>query len=182
MSVRAPSKQKVKHYGLLISKEQLLIFRSIIYFTVISRGNICFQKNMLFVKLVEVLAKLSMVAHLFPVGQRYTTQDRKFYKLQSKSLLGNVTIVSHVKDHYDCSFMCVKYGHLTCLSFNFNTTVNEDGFHFCELSNSERYLEPQKTHEMPGNDYYGTTTEVSHVETCKCRTNTVYGLQIDNKS
>ncbi|XP_073254540.1 uncharacterized protein [Porites lutea] len=114
---------------------------------------------MLFVKLVEVLAKLSMVAPLFAVGQRYTTQDRKFYKLQSKSLLGNVTIVSHVKDYYDCSFMCVKYGHLTCLSFNFNTTVNEDGFHFCELSNSERYLEPQKTQEMPGNDYYGTTTE-----------------------
>ena len=117
-----------------------------------------------------------MVAPLFAVGQRYTTQDRKFYKLQSKSLLGNVTIVSQVKDHYDCSFMCVKYGHLTCLSFNFNTTVNEDGFHFCELSNSERYLEPQKTQEMPGNDYYGTATEVSHVETCKCRTNTVYGL------
>lgn len=131
---------------------------------------------MLFVKLVEVLVKLSMVAPLFAVGQRYTTQDRKFYKLQSKSLLGNVTIVSQVKDHYDCSFMCVKYGHLTCLSFNFNTTVNEDGFHFCELSNSERYLEPQKTQEMPGNDYYGTATEVSHVETCKCRTNTVYGL------
>lgn len=55
----------------------------------------------------------------------------------------------------------MEYGPFTCMSFNFNNTLNEDGFHFCELSNvTEFHLEPQRKQEIPGIDYYGMTNEV----------------------
>lgn len=75
--------------------------------------------------------------------------------------MGNVSVVRQIKDVYDCSFLCMEYGAFTCLSFNFNNTLNENGFHFCELINdSEFHLEPQRKQEIPGIDYYGLTNEV----------------------
>ena len=104
---------------------------------------------------------LLVVPFLFTLGQRYDTRERTFYKLKDQSLVGNVSVVRQIKDVHDCSFLCMEYGPFTCLSFNFNNTLNENGFHFCELSNvSEFHLEPQRKQEIPGIDYYGMTNEV----------------------
>ena len=93
------------------------------------------------------------------VGEQYVHQT--FYRIKDKSLLGNVTAVREVKSALDCSFTCLQYGPFACLSFNLNTRKNENGFHLCEISNSERYLEPHKVQERPSYDYYGTKIEVS---------------------
>ena len=37
---------------------------------------------------------------------------------------------------------------------------SDNGYHTYQLSSSERYLEPQRTEERVGYDYYGMTTEV----------------------
>ena len=92
-------------------------------------------------------------------GEQYV--HRTFYRIQDKSLTGNVTTAGEVKSALDCSFTCLQYGPFACLSFNFNTTKNENGFHLCEINNSERYLEPHKVQERPSYDYYGTTAKVS---------------------
>ena len=80
--------------------------------------------------------------------------------MEDKSLVGNVTVVKKVGDYFDCSFLCLEYGPFTYLSFNFGRN-NNNGYHSCEISNSERYHEPHKIQERPGFDYYGTTYEVS---------------------
>ena len=98
---------------------------------------------------------------LLTLGQRYATRERTFYRLKDQSLVANVSVVTQIKDVHDCSFLCMEYGPFTCMSFNFNNTLNENGFHFCELnSDSEFHLEPQRKQEIPGIDYYGTTNEV----------------------
>ncbi|KAL9973604.1 hypothetical protein ACROYT_G020081 [Oculina patagonica] len=63
-----------------------------------------------------------------------------------------------VKDYFDCSFLCLEHGPFACLSFNFGNT-EEDGYYTCELSDSERYLEPLRIQQRLSYDYYGTTTE-----------------------
>ena len=64
-----------------------------------------------------------------------------------------------VQDFLDCSFLCLEHGPFACLSFNVGKT-NNNGYYTCELSNSERYLEPHRIQERISYDYYGTTTEV----------------------
>ena len=115
---------------------------------------------MLHFKFIPVLTNWLLLLPFLTLSQRYTEQERKFYKLDGKSLLGNVTAVRDVKDFMDCSFLCLEYGPYACLSFNFERS-NINGFHSCELSNSERYLEPHKIQERNSYDYYGTTTEVN---------------------
>ena len=80
--------------------------------------------------------------------------------MPNKSLSGNVIETQKVQDHFDCSFLCLEHGPFDCVSFNFGK-VNDNGYYTCELSNSERYLEPQKLQQRSSYDYYGTTTEVS---------------------
>ena len=80
--------------------------------------------------------------------------------MSNKSLLGNVIETTKVEDYFDCSFLCLEHGPFECLSFNFGT-VNDNGYYTCELSNSERYLKPQKLQQRSSYDYYGTTAEVS---------------------
>lgn len=71
------------------------------------------------------------------------------------------------EDSLGCSFLCLEHGPFVCLSFNFGK-ANESGYYTCQLSNSERYLEPHKVQEQPSYDYYGTTAEVSYKLTiCK---------------
>jgi len=89
-----------------------------------------------------------------------TKHHRQFYKMSNKSLVGNVTERQKVQDYFDCAFLCLEYGPFDCLSFNFGE-ANDNGYYTCELSNSERYLEPQRVQRRSGYDYYGTTTEVS---------------------
>lgn len=78
--------------------------------------------------------------------------------MPNKSLPGNITETQKVHDYFDCSFLCLGRGPFNCLSFNFGK-VNDNGYYTCELSNSERYLEPHKIQQRSSYDYYGTTTQ-----------------------
>ena len=100
-------------------------------------------------------------------AQHLTVRDRKFYKMSNKSLVGKVTETREVKGYFDCSFLCLEQDPFVCLSFNLGKD-NDNGYYTCELSNSERYLEPNRMQEQPSYDYYGTTTEVS------CKNKPVY--------
>ena len=106
---------------------------------------------------------------------------RQFYKMPNKSLLGNVIETKQVEDYFDCSFLCLEHGPFDCLSFNFGT-VNDNGYYTCELSSSERYLEPQKMEQRSSYDYYGTTAEVSstHINrgNMRLKSEPIYSLKI----
>ena len=99
-----------------------------------------------------------MTLPLFALGRSYITRERTFYKVDRKSLIGSVTAVIEVKDSFDCSYLCIKYGPVSCLSFNLERSNNS--IHTCELSSSEKYLEPHKVQERTGYDYYGTEYDV----------------------
>ena len=99
-----------------------------------------------------------MTLPLLALGHRYITRERTFYKVDGKSLIGSVTAKMEVKNSFDCSHLCLKYGPVPCLSFNLERSNNS--IHTCELSSSEKYLEPQKVQERTGYDYYGTEYDV----------------------
>ena len=99
-----------------------------------------------------------MTLPLLAVGHRYITRERAFYKVDGKSLIGSVTAVMEVKDSFDCSYLCMQYGPVACLSFNLERSNNS--IHTCELSSSEKYLEPEKVQERTGYDYYGIEYDV----------------------
>ena len=99
-----------------------------------------------------------MTLPLLAVGHRYITRERTFYKVDGKSLIGSVTAVMEVKDSFDCSYLCMQYGPVACLSFNLERSNNS--IHTCELSSSEKYLEPEKVQERTGYDYYGIEYDV----------------------
>ena len=94
-------------------------------------------------------------------AKRHLMHERIYYKLEGKSLIGNVTEVRKVRDFFDCSFVCMKKGVPACLSFNIGRVTDDDGDYVCELSNSERYMEPERMQERISFDYYGITTVVS---------------------
>ncbi len=111
----------------------------------------------------SILVFSSFLFTVFPflgLSQHLGMHYRTFYKLSDKLLVGNVTTTRKVKDYFDCSFLCLEHGPFACLSFNFGNT-EDNGYYTCELSNSERYLEPRSLQERLSYDYYGTTTEVS---------------------
>ena len=87
-------------------------------------------------------------------------REKKFYKLENKALIGNVTVTTRVKDYFDCFFLCLEQGPLACLSFNLGKD-NDNGYYTCELSNSERYLDPNRMRDHLSYSYYGMTTPVS---------------------
>ena len=112
-----------------------------------------------------------LAASLFLVStQHLIMHHRQFYKMPNTSLLGNVAETQKVQDYFDCSFHCLEHGPFECLSFNFGT-VNDNGYYTCELSTSERYLEPHKIQQRASYDYYGTTAEVSwkHISVVQIR-------------
>ena len=103
---------------------------------------------------------LFTICPVLVLAQHLNTRDRQFYKMSNKSLVGNVTETQEVEDFFDCSFLCLEHGPFVCLSFNFGK-ASDNGYYTCELSNSERYLEPQRIQQQSSYDYYGTTAEVS---------------------
>ena len=105
------------------------------------------------------LRKWLVLLSLLVLVQPYLTRERQFYKIEGKSLLGNVTAVTKVKDFFRCCFLCMEYGPVACLSFNLERS-NNSGIHTCELSSSEKYLEPQKMQRRLDYDYYGTEFQV----------------------
>ena len=111
-------------------------------------------------KSIAVLTSWMITLPFLGLGLRYTVQDREFYIMEGKSLTGNMTAVRKVTDLLDCSFLCLEFGPYGCLSFNFEKS-DDNSFHSCELSNSEKYFDPHKIQERPTFDYYGTSTRVS---------------------
>ena len=98
------------------------------------------------------------LCHWFALGLQLK-RERTFYKIDGKSVLGNITAVGEAKDLIECSFQCIKFGPVPCLSFNLERSNRN--VRICELSNTDKYLEPQKIHERPRYDYYGTEFQVS---------------------
>ena len=96
-------------------------------------------------------------------AKRHFMHERIYYKLEGKSLIGNVTEIRKVRDFFDCSFVCMGKGIPACLSFNIGRSADDNGYYVCEMSNSERYMDPERMQDRISFDYYGTTTEVSYV-------------------
>ena len=88
--------------------------------------------------------------------------EAKFYKLEGKSLFGNLTERHLTQDFLDCSFLCVKSAKKNCFSFNFGGSKRQ-GLYECELSNSEKKLNPKNLQERQGFAYYGIVEEVSEL-------------------
>ena len=86
--------------------------------------------------------------------------EAKFYKLEGKSLFGNLTERHLTQDFLDCSFLCVQSAKKNCLSFNFGGSERQ-GLYECELNNSERKLNPENLQERQEFAYYGMIEEVS---------------------
>ena len=88
----------------------------------------------------------------------------KFYKLEGKSLNGNVTERLLTRDVLDCSFLCVNaFKKKSCLSFNFGGS-KQQGLYECELNNSDMNLKLEKLQDRQGFAYYGMTKEVGYKE------------------
>ncbi|KAJ7371434.1 hypothetical protein OS493_025903 [Desmophyllum pertusum] len=116
---------------------------------------------MSFFKSIVVLTSYFTTAFLsLALAQHLGLQYRNFYKLENRSLVGNVTDTKKVKDYFECPFLCLERGPSACLSFNVGKTTN-NGYYTCELSNSERYLDPHRMQQRASYDYYGMTTEPS---------------------
>jgi len=90
--------------------------------------------------------------------------EAKFYKLEGKSLNGNVTQRLLTRDFLDCSFLCVNsLKKKSCLSFNFSGTKKQDLYE-CELNNSDMNLKLENLQDRQGFAYYGMTEEVGYTE------------------
>ena len=116
---------------------------------------------MYFTKSFTILL-IFLVTMIKPLGfaQHLIKHDRQFYKMADMVLVGDLTSTRKVKDIFECVFYCLEHGPSACLSFNIAKT-SHDGFYSCELSDSERCLDPQRMQGNPSFDYFGTSTEVS---------------------
>lgn len=56
-------------------------------------------------------------------------------------MTGNVSETRKVQEFSDCSFLCLRLGISSCLSFNIGKITDISGYYTCELSTSEKYLE-----------------------------------------
>ena len=119
---------------------------------------------------LEFRAKISVLVlfiffNIFATANPNDNQNHKevaFYRIRSTSLVGNVTLVKPVKREMDCALKCLRNYPQSCLSFNFG----RDSIHkmlTCELSNSERVLEPNRMQSRIGFDYLGVQKGVSKV-------------------
>ncbi|PFX16567.1 hypothetical protein AWC38_SpisGene19159 [Stylophora pistillata] len=103
---------------------------------------------------------LITISFVSEVWQVVLVRERTYYKLEGKSLIGNVSETRKVKDFSDCAFICLRLGVSSCLSFNIAKVTDIDRHYSCELSTSEKYLEPDESFkDRITHDYYGTTTE-----------------------
>ena len=114
---------------------------------------------------ISVLVLFILLNMIFATANPNDNQIHKevaFYRIRSTSLVGNVTLVKPVKREMDCALNCLRNYPQSCLSFNFG----RDSIHkmpTCELSNSERALEPNRMQSRIGFDYLGVQKGVSKV-------------------
>ena len=87
-------------------------------------------------------------------------QEALFYIIKTASLIGNVTMVKLTRNEFDCAFLCLRSHPHKCFSFNFGRNAVDD-WQICELSNSERALEPHKMQGRREFDYFGMEHVVS---------------------
>ena len=118
---------------------------------------------------LEFRVKVSVLVFFILLNMKFTTansnnnQNHKevaFYRIRSTSLVGNITLIKSVKREMDCALKCLRNYPQSCLSFNFG----RDSIHkmlTCELSNSERVLEPNRMQSRIGFDYLGVQKGVS---------------------
>lgn len=88
------------------------------------------------------------------------SEKKHYFTAESASHVGNITKVEKTKSGLDCAFLCLKMPQGSCLSFNFGR-IATNGLHICELSNSERALEPHKLLNRTSFVYYGMKMSVS---------------------
>jgi len=86
---------------------------------------------------------------------RNKRKEALFYSIESASHGGNITKVEKTKSGLD-----LQMPQGSCLSFNFGR-IATNGLHICELSNSERALEPHKLLNRTNCVYYGMKMSVS---------------------
>ena len=112
---------------------------------------------------VSVLVLFILLNMKFATANSNNNQNHKevaFYRIRSTSLVGNITLIKSVKREMDCALKCLRNYPQSCLSFNFG----RDSIHkmlTCELSNSERVLEPNRMQSRIGFDYLGVQKGVS---------------------
>ena len=106
---------------------------------------------------------------LFASGADRVKRETMFYAIENVSLTGNVTTVKLATDDLDCAFLCLRNDKpAKCFSFNFGRDADH-GLHMCELSDSERTLEPHNMQSRNGFDYYGMQTKVSYTRLSSLR-------------
>ena len=112
---------------------------------------------------VSVLVLFILLNMKFATANSNNNQNHKevaFYRIRSTSLVGNITLIKSVKREMECALKCLRNYPQSCLSFNFG----RDSIHkmlTCELSNSERVLEPNRMQSKIGFDYLGVQKGVS---------------------
>lgn len=109
----------------------------------------------MFSPLCIVILSLSLVSSL-----PNDVLEAKFYKLEGKSFIWNLTERHLAHDFWDCLFLCINTERRDCYSYNFGG-AEVQGLYECELSYSEMKLEPEKVQDRQGFAYYGMTAEVS---------------------
>lgn len=112
---------------------------------------------------ISITVTLFLLEWIFSTDGEFADETAQrevsFYSVKSASLIGKVTMTRLVKDEMECAFMCFRHYPRDCLSFNFRRkSIGET--HVCELSNSERALEPGRMQNCQGVDYFGVQTVV----------------------
>ena len=110
------------------------------------------------VLVIFALLKLIFTTDIPPEDQ--THREALFYSMRTTSIIGNVTSIELVKNELECAFMCLRNYPRSCLSFNFGGNLSNE-MRICELSNSERALEPHRMQSRIGFDYFGVEKVVS---------------------
>ena len=81
------------------------------------------------------------------LGRQLRMHQKKFDRPESIAFVGNSTLITRIKENFDCSFLYLDSGPSSArLSLNSGEN-NEIRYRSCELINSERYMKPDKLHE-----------------------------------
>ena len=62
-----------------------------------------------FIKSIIFMIRLIWKSSVYG-ARRHLMHERMFYKLEGKSLIGNLTEVRKVRDFFDCSIICMEKG------------------------------------------------------------------------
>lgn len=112
---------------------------------------------------ISISVTLVLLEWILAADGEFSDQNQRevlFYSVKSASLIGKVTMTRLVKDELECAYMCYRQYPHDCLSFNFRRKFIDET-HICELSNSERALEPDRMQKRKGFDYFGVQMVVS---------------------